>query len=320
MSSAIKTFFKYRNGETKTQNNIGDGIPEAPTRSWFQEVKSKITRSGNAHEHPSASVAPLSGVNGPIRTTGPITGPQQSDGRDTEPTGIELSPVSRPSLPEASRASDSALVQDSLKSTDAQAALQPSVAAQETISANAEDIAAPDAGDTPAMPLGKKAQTHNLSSTVVSEGDTTTAVDDIVPAMAQMSSSTTRDIAPVYTQMGAVEQESKVRDHNSKQKQNVSTEPVNREDSDSQRERSVKRNVHQILEHQMRGYERVQIAILVDIEDYKGSRRICVKCFDGAVHKADEIETILSRNGTSLRGYSYVVHRRGNQDLRLQGS
>lgn len=310
MSSAIKTLFRYRNGEVKAQN-IGDGIPEAPSRSWFQEVKRKIARSGNAHEHLSASVAPLSAANGPIRTTAPISIPQQSEVRDTEPTGIELNPVSRPPLLEASRTNDKALVQDNLDTTDAQATFQPSGAAQETIPANAEGTAAPDSGDTPAMPPEQKAQTPKPSSKSVSRRDLNTAVRNYVHALAQTSSATMDDIAPASTQISAVEQESKIRDRNPKQKQNVSTEPASRENGESQMEISAKRNMHQILEHHLRGYERVQIAILVDIEDYKGSRRICVKCFDGAVHKADEIETILSRNGTSLRGSPYVVHRRG---------
>lgn len=104
-------------------------------------------------------------------------------------------------------------------------------------------------------------------------------------------------------------------DHRPKQKQNVLNEPASREIGEIEREESAKKHVSQILEHHLSGHERAQIAILIDIEDYKGSRRVCVKCFDGAAKKANAIRTILSKHGASLQGFPYAVHHKGETKI-----
>lgn len=78
-----------------------------------------------------------------------------------------------------------------------------------------------------------------------------------------------------------------------------------------QKEQYALRHVYMVVEHCMKDSERTLAALLIDMEDYNGSRRISVTCYDGAVNKAREIEAILSRAGRGLQGYSFVVRRKG---------
>jgi hypothetical protein len=216
----------------------------------------------------------------------------------------------------ASGASDGAPVQESLDTTEAQATGEPSLA-PEAVSPNAEKTAAPDAEIISAVPLEENLQIHTiLSPGVAGYRESTTAIDDAVPVIAPTSSATVDD-----KQRSAVEQESKNDGHCPKQKQNVSAETASREYGQKQTEHFAMRNVHQILEHHLREYEKLRIAICVDMEDYKGSRRVCVTCYDGAVDKARDIEKVLSKNGKSLQGFLYVVHRRkGTKIFGYRGS
>lgn len=60
----------------------------------------------------------------------------------------------------------------------------------------------------------------------------------------------------------------------------------------------------------MKDSERTLAALLINMEDYNGSRRISATCYDGAVDKAREIESILFREGKGLQGYSFIVRRK----------
>ncbi|GAB7333594.1 hypothetical protein MBLNU13_g05164t1 [Cladosporium sp. NU13] len=226
--------------------------------------------------------------------TTPTSTLQQPVVRDTATTGIGHIVAPHPSVVEASGASDSAPVKDSLSTTDAQAAGESSLASG-AVPPNAENTAAPDIKVPSAAPPQGNPQIHISSPDVASDRESTTAIYDITPVIAPRS---------------PVEQEGQHDYHRPKQEQNVLNEPAIREDGEGQREEIAKRNVSQILEHHLSGYERAQIAILVDIEDYRGSRRVCVKCFDGAAKKAKEIDIILSEHGTSLQGFPYVVYGR----------
>ena len=284
--------------KTKTRENIGHGIPDAPDH-WFRKMK-RLSLSRHAHERLSTIVAPPSKANRPTHTTTPVSTPtlQQPVVRDTATNGINHSEAAHPSVVEASQASDSAPVQDSSNTIDAQATGGPSVA-PEAVSPNAEKTAAPSAEVTPTAPLEENLQISNPSPEVVSDRESTTAIDDIAPV----------------TQMSAAKQESKNPDHGPKQKQNVLNEPTSREYSQNQTERFAMRNVHQILEYHLREYERVRVAICVDMEHYKGSRRVRVTCYDGAVDKARDIERVLAKNGKSFHGLPYVVHCRGGTKI-----
>jgi hypothetical protein len=77
-----------------------------------------------------------------------------------------------------------------------------------------------------------------------------------------------------------------------------------------QKEQYALRHVYMAVEHCMKDSERTLAALLIDMEDYNGSRRISVTCYDGAVDKAREIESILFRAGKGLQGYSFIVHRK----------
>ena len=162
------------------------------------------------------------------------------------------------------------------------------------MSPNAKNIAAPDTEDTPVAPFEENLQIPIPSPGVASDRESIAAIDD-------------RIFVP---QTSTVEQEGESLDRNSKRKQNVLTEPANREYDRDQKEQFAKRNVHQILEHHLRECEKVRTAICVDRNDCKGSRRVCETCYDSAVARAHEIETTLSKNGNSLHGFPYVVERR----------
>lgn len=290
--------------KTKTRENIGHGIPDAPDH-WFHKMK-RLSLSRHAHERRSAIVAPPSKANRSQHTTTSIPTPtlQQPVVRDTATNGTNHSEAPRPSVVEASRASDSAPVQDSSNTTDVQATGGPSLA-PEAVSPNAEKTAAPSAEVTPTAPLEGNLQISNPSPKVADDRGRTTAIDDIAPV----------------TQMSAAKQESKNLDHGPKQKQNVLNEPTSREYSQDQTERFAMRNVHQVLEYHLREYERVRVAICVDMEYHKGSRRVRVTCYDGAVDKARDIENALAKNGKSFHGLSYVVHcRKGTKILGYRGS
>lgn len=90
---------------------------------------------------------------------------------------------------------------------------------------------------------------------------------------------------------------------------NLARELASRRHSERQREQLVMKNVHRALEHHLREYEMSRIAIRIDIEDYKGSRRVCVTCFDVATDTAREIKSILFRYQKSLWGLPFVVRR-----------
>lgn len=334
MLSKVKDSFKTHSGKTVTQNGIGNGIPKAPSRNWIHEVKRKLTRNGNgnAHEILSNNVAAPSGTNGSIHTSAPVPVPQRLEVLevpDPATTRIHHIAASQPPIAEAGKASDGTPAQNSLGTTDAQAVSQPSLA-PENISLNTGKIAAPNAEDAFAASLGKKTRIPVPASNVAGKRHSGTTVGNTAPVIAQASgtavsefpyqetissSTAVDDFAPNIAQTNAAEQESKNSDHDLKQKQNVLTGQASREDSQSQRERFAKRNVHQALEHHLRGYERARIAICVDMEDYKGSRRVCVTCFDGAVDKANEIDAILSKNGKSLHGFPFVVHCRNGTKI-----
>ena len=341
MLSKVKISLTNQNIKTATRNNIGDGVPEAPARNWIHQVKRKLTRSGNTHEDRSNNVAPYSGTNGSIHMAARIPIPQQLDFRQPVTTSIDNTTASRLSIVESVELSEGTPARDGSNITDAQTTFQPSLA-PETGSLNAGMIAAPDAEDTSAASLKKKTQTPVSSSQLASDPQSSTTVNNDAPVVAQTggtamydiadvitpsssaavdnfayiipgprtSSTAVDDIAPIIARTSAVEQESKVLGHGHKGKQNVLIKPASREYEQEQKEHFAKRNVHQALEHHLRGYERVRIAICVDMEGYKGSRRVCVTCYDGAVDKAHDIETILSKNGKSLHGFSYVVRCR----------
>lgn len=121
--------------------------------------------------------------------------------------------------------------------------------------------------------------------------------------------------------MSAAEQKSKILDHDPKQKQDVLTTSTGREYSQRQAEHFAMRNVHQILEYHLREYERVRIAIRVDMEHYKGSLRVRVTCYDGAVDKSRDIERALAKSGKSLHGFPYVGYcRKGTKIFGYRGS
>lgn len=77
-----------------------------------------------------------------------------------------------------------------------------------------------------------------------------------------------------------------------------------------QKEQYALRHVYMVVEHCMKDSERTLAALLIDMEDHNGSRRISVTCYDGAVDKAREIEAILFRAGRGLQGYSFIVRRK----------
>jgi hypothetical protein len=77
-----------------------------------------------------------------------------------------------------------------------------------------------------------------------------------------------------------------------------------------QKEQYALRHVFMAVEHCMKDSERTLAALLIEMEDYNGSRRISVTCYDGAVNKAREIEAILFKAGKGLQGYSFIVHRK----------
>jgi hypothetical protein len=85
----------------------------------------------------------------------------------------------------------------------------------------------------------------------------------------------------------------------------------------AEKERYALRHVYMYLEHCMKDYERKIAALRIDMEDHKGSRRISVTCYAGAVDKAREIETILSNAGKGLQGFPFVVRR--NKDTKIFG-
>jgi hypothetical protein len=320
MLSKVKILFKNHNGKTATHENIGDGIPAAPDQGWMHKIKN-FARGGHAHENPSTNVAPSSVTNGPIPMAALSPTPQQPEVRDPVTASIDNSIAPRPSIVDASRASDGAPVQGTLDTTDAQAAFQFSLD-PETISLKPEQIATPNAEKTPAAPLGKKAELPIPSSKAASDRQSGTAVDAIAPVISQMSGIAMDDNVPAIAQVSPVKEKGKNLDHGPKQKQKVLTEPASREYDQSQIDQFAKRNVHQALEHHLKGYERVRVAICVDIEYYKGlRRRVCVTCFDEAVDKASDIESILSKIGKSLHGFPYVVRRReGTKIFGYRGS
>lgn len=319
MFSRVRKRLRAHDGNTTTQNNIGDGIPKAPGRNWIHEVKRKITRSGNAHDPLSNNITPPSGMNGSIRTAAPVSIPQQLEVRDPATTSIDHITASQPPIVEVGEAGEAAPTQDGLNASIAQAAFQPSLA--ETLSLNVKKTAAPNTEDTSGASLKKKSQIPVPSSEV-----RRSSWEDIASLIAQIwgdneESTAVDNRAPIIAQSSAAEQEGKNLGHGPKQKQNVLAEPASREYSQSQREQFAKRNVDQALEHLLRECERVRIAICIDMEDYEGSRRVCVTCFDGAVDKANEIEKILAKNGKSLHGFSFVVHRRrGTRIFGYRGS
>ena len=234
MLSKVKVSFKNHNGKTTAQNDIGDGIPEAPNWSWVKKV---FTRTGNAHEVQSNNVAPHSRTNGTIHTAAPIPRPQTLEVRESVTTSIDNTTASRPPVVEAGE-SAGIPAQDGLNATVAQATFQSSLA-PETVSPNVEKIAAPDAEDTSTESVEKKTQTPVPSSQVVHDPQSSitlnnnalpeprtssTAVKDIADTRSprQVTSSTAlEDITPIIARTSAVKQESKDLDHGPKEKQNV---------------------------------------------------------------------------------------------------
>lgn len=77
-----------------------------------------------------------------------------------------------------------------------------------------------------------------------------------------------------------------------------------------QKEQYALRHVYMAIEHCMKDSERTLASLFIDMEDYNGSRRISVTCYDGAVDKARDIESILFRAGKGLQGYSFIVRRK----------
>jgi hypothetical protein len=83
----------------------------------------------------------------------------------------------------------------------------------------------------------------------------------------------------------------------------------NRQLRNAQKEQFALRHVYMVLEHCMKDYERTVAAVRIEMEDYKGSRRISVTCYAAAVEKARVIEAILFKAGKGLQGFSFVVQR-----------
>lgn len=83
----------------------------------------------------------------------------------------------------------------------------------------------------------------------------------------------------------------------------------------NQKEQRALMHAFMIIEHCMKDSEWTLDALLIDMEDHKGSRRISVTCQNGAIHKAREIETILSRAGRGLQGFQFVVRRNKGQRI-----
>jgi len=302
------------NGKTSAHDNIRDGIPKMLDQSWGHGIMKKaLSRIGISHQRRSTIAAPPAKANRPTQKTAPASTQQQPVVRDTATTAINHSVAPHP-FAEASGTSDSAPVQVSFIATDTQAAGDPSLAPG-TVSPRPEKVAAPNAEGTSAAPLEGDLRIPVSSPGVASDRESTTAMDGTAPVIAPTRNDPMNDIAPVIAQPSVDEQESRNDDHRATQKQKALDEPASREDGESKSEKDAKEHVTQILEILLAGHERAGIAILVDIEDYRGSRRICVKCFDGAAEKANEIKAVLSKHGPTLQGFPYVVHRRGETKI-----
>ena len=311
MQSNAEESVENDNSKSRPYDNIRDGISKMPDQSWGNRIMEKrLARIGISHERRSIIVAPPAKANRPTQKTAPASTQQHRVARDTATTPISHSAAPHPSAEEASGASDSAPVLVSFIATSAQAARESSLAPG-TVSPRTEKVAAPNADGTSAAPLEGDLRIPISSPGVTSDRESTTAIDGTAPVIVTTSNNTMDNIAPIFAQPGVIEQESKNDDHRAKQKQDSFAKPTSRKYGESKREERAKEHVTQILENLLAGCEWAKIAVLVGIEDYTGSRRVCVKCFDEAATKAHEIEAVLSKHGSSLQRFPHVVHRRG---------
>jgi hypothetical protein len=268
------------NDKTNTQNNIGDGIPKVPGRIWLQDVGAlgrKLFRGSNPHKRPSnAAPPPEADISGP-----PITTEQRP--RSSLPI------TTQPLLTVPGTDGDIGAVRSDPEATGPQAAM-------------VLPGASPIIADDNAAPQSENGPTETRKTAMIP-----------VPPSALSSSSrdgTTEDAIAPAVRADPDEQDGTNIGHEPKQKQDVLVQSASHECGQSQREQNAMRNVSTVLEHYMEEYERMRIAIGIDMEDYEGSRRVCVTCYDGAVDKARNIERILSKTAKGSHGFSYVVRRK----------
>lgn len=77
-----------------------------------------------------------------------------------------------------------------------------------------------------------------------------------------------------------------------------------------EKEQYALNHVYMTVEHYMKDSERTLNALLIEMEDHNGSRRISVTCYGLSGTKAREIDAVLSKTGKGLQGYSFIVRRK----------
>ena len=259
------------------KTNIGDNIPKAPGRIWLKN----LFRGSNPRERPRNAAPP---PEADISET-PITPvPTEQRPHSSLPT------MTQPPLGIPGTNGHIGAVQSDLEVTGPQAAV---------VHAGASPIIA----DDNAAPQSENGLTETRKIATIPVPSSALAINS--------NDDTTADAVAPVVRTDSDNPKGKSISHRPKQKQNVSVK------GESKREENAMRSVYDILDNSTKEHERMRIAIRIDMEDYEGTRRISVTCFDGSAKKAKEIKTTLSKAAKRFNGFSYVVYHK--EDTRIFG-